>query len=106
MGDAIKNYVIEKTHQPEAFRAGCLTVKITCNGPVVAKEFAELIISTVELLEAVGEGTEGCPNLVYQLVETAVIGEVAVFTVSGLTEAQVAACREQLAKRLFPGNAT
>jgi hypothetical protein len=97
LDDPVHKYLIEKSHQPEKFRAGCLTTTITARGPVVAKEFAGMIVDIVELLEAC-EPEAKCPKLVYQLVEAAVIGERAVFTVSGLTEKQLAECRRHFAE--------
>jgi hypothetical protein len=89
---------VRQYHQPQKFRDGCITVEIDAQGPVDALDYADVMKNTIEALNATAaaidrdEGREP-EKLSWQLVEAAVIGRHAVFTVYPLTEKQVKAAK-------------
>lgn len=80
---------VTRMHQPGKSRAGCITTVIKCKDRSVdALDFAELIKNTVGLLQACASVvTKELPNPVpiqWVLIEAAVIGEQACFTLMGI----------------------
>jgi hypothetical protein len=69
-------------------RGGCIVVEIETEDkqPVNAKTFGELIVNTVECLEAIADSTltaEERPHYGVSIIEANIIGDRASFTVMG-----------------------
>lgn len=76
-------------HIPKSLEQQSLAVQIEAKGPVEAKMFAELIVNTVNLLEAVGENMSPGNDTVWAMTEAAIIGEHATFTVAPYSRADI-----------------